>query len=102
MRLRRFALQCLALLSFSSILFSGCSTDLDPNADYKEVMVIYSILNQTDTVHYAKVNKAFLNTNSNALTIAATSPDSITYAADVLDVKLERLRVTNGDTVVLN
>ena len=56
MRLRLFALQCLALLSFSSILFSGCSTDLDPNADYKEVMVIYKI--RTTAANHAKMKKA--------------------------------------------
>ncbi|MBK0402079.1 hypothetical protein I5M27_03730 [Adhaeribacter sp. BT258] len=102
MRFRQVVFRYLAVLGFGAFLFSGCSTDLDPNAEYKEVMVLYSILNQADTVHYAKVNKAFLNTNSNALTIAATNPDSTTYPEENLVVKLERLTIKNGDSLVLN
>ncbi|MFC5272067.1 hypothetical protein [Adhaeribacter terreus] len=100
MRFRQFAFRYLVALSFGAFVFSSCSTDLDPNAEYKEVMVMYSILNQEDTIHYAKVNKAFLNTNSNALTIAATNPDSTTYPEEGLVVKLERL--STKDSSVLN
>jgi hypothetical protein len=102
MRFRHVVSRYLAVLGFGAFLFSGCSTDLYPNAEYKEVMVMYSILNQADPIHYAKVNKAFLNTNSNALTIAATTPDSTTYPEENLVVKMERLRVKDGDTLVLN
>ncbi|MDX5348927.1 MAG: hypothetical protein LPJ89_02820 [Hymenobacteraceae bacterium] len=82
----------LTLFIASLFIFSSCSTDLDPNAEYKEIMVIYSLLDPTETTHFVKVNKAFLNTNSNALTIAANSPDSTTYAAGVLQVELQKLR----------
>ncbi|HSI90551.1 MAG TPA: hypothetical protein VK927_05505 [Adhaeribacter sp.] len=90
MRLRNYAFRCLAFLSFSAFLFSGCSTELDPNDDYQETMIIYSILNPNENVHYARVSKAFQNTNSNALIIAETIPDSTTYR-DILNVRLQKL-----------
>ena len=91
MLFRTFAFRFVAFLCLGALFFSSCSTDLDSNADYKEIMVIYSVLDPGQTVHYAKVNKAFLNTNSNALTIAANNPDSTQYG-DEVQVKLQELR----------
>jgi hypothetical protein len=91
MRLPSSALRFVAFLGISSLFFSGCSTELDPNADYKETMVIYGLLDPSQRTHYIKVNKAFLNTNTNALTIAANNPDSTTYGEN-LEVKLQQLR----------
>src|SRR5688572_8243131 len=91
MRMRSFAFRLPVFLSFIAVLFSGCSTELDPNADYQETMVIYSVLDPDQTTHFAKVNKAFLNTKTNALTIAANNPDSTQYGEEV-KVNLEKLR----------
>ena len=91
MRIFLFAARLAVFLSFSIAFLSGCSTELDSNADYKEVLVIYSVLDPDQTTHFAKVNKAFLNTNSNALTIAANNPDSTQYG-DELRVVLQQLR----------
>ena len=99
MRLPSFALRCLTILGFGAFALSGCSTDLDPNADYKETMIIYSLLNPGEPIHYVKVNKAFLNTNSNAVTIAANNLDSTTFRPEDLTVRLERLK---QDSTVLN
>ncbi|KAA9326045.1 hypothetical protein [Adhaeribacter soli] len=99
MRLHTFALRCLTILGFGAFALSGCSTDLDPNADYKETMVIYSLLNPGEKIHYVKVNKAFLNTKSNAVTIAASNLDSTTFRPEDLTVRLERL---GKDSTVLN
>lgn len=91
MRLFPFAARFAFFLSLSFAFLSGCSTELDSNADYKEVLVVYSVLDASQTTHYAKVNKAFLNTNSNALTIAANNPDSTQYGEE-LRVVLQQLR----------
>src|SRR6478752_828384 len=98
MRFRLFALQLAALLG--SFLFSSCSTELDSNADYKEIMVIYSVLDPDQTVHYAKVNKAFVNTGTSALTIAAEHPDSTQYGEEI-KVVMQKLRA-GKDSVVTN
>jgi hypothetical protein len=94
----RFTPQFLAL--FAIIGFTSCETDFDPNAPYQETTVIYGLIDPQDTVHYVKVNKAFLNTKTNAMTIAATSPDS-SYHYDSITVTLLELR-SGPDSLVLN
>ena len=76
MAFRRFALGAVAAFGFGSLFLAGCSTDLDPNADYKEITVLYSVLNPAEKIHYVKVTKAFQNSNADARDIAANIPDS--------------------------
>ena len=48
---------------FLTLLLSGllsCKKNLDVNAGWKDITIVYGILNQTDTFHYIKVTKAFL------------------------------------------
>jgi hypothetical protein len=42
-----------------SLLFSSCETDVDVIAPYQEKMVVYGLLNQTDTIQLIKINKVF-------------------------------------------
>ncbi len=68
------------------VLFSGCSTDVATLASYKQIPVVYGLLNVSDTVQWIRINKAYLG-EGNAL-VMAQQPDSINYA-DVLDVTIE-------------
>ena len=67
------------------LLFSACETDFDLTAEYKDITVVYGLLNQ-DSVTYLKINKAFLG-EGDAL-IMAKIEDSSNYA-EMLDVKIE-------------
>ncbi|MFN6177814.1 MAG: hypothetical protein ACK46G_09790 [Flavobacteriales bacterium] len=58
------------LILAAAATMAGCSTDLDINAPYKDVTVVYGLLNMRDSVHYVKINKAFLG-EGNAFTYAA-------------------------------
>lgn len=49
-----------ALLLGSAAILWGCSTDLDINAPYKNITVVYGLLNMRDSIHFVKINKAFL------------------------------------------
>ena len=42
------------------ILFSACSTDLAVIGNYKETLVVYGLLDQSQLKQYIKINKAFL------------------------------------------
>jgi hypothetical protein len=55
----------------------SCKTDFDINAKWKDITVVYGLLSQNDTVHYVKINKAFLG-NANALKMAQIA-DSASY-----------------------
>ena len=79
---------------FLVILFFNCENDLDINADWKEIPVIYSILNsgsvgESNTEHFIRVQKSFLGTNS-AYEMAQIE-DSIYYADDDLKLWVEKL-----------
>lgn len=67
----------------------GCETDFEQNAEWKDVTVVYGLLNQKDSISYIKVNKAFLG-DSSAL-IYASRPDSSLYGSSI-EVKLEEYK----------
>ena len=68
------------------LLYSSCKTDFEINAEWKDITIVYGLLDQTEKTHYIKINKAFLG-EENAL-LMATEPDSCTYGNN-LDVWLE-------------
>lgn len=49
----------LIIIGFSS-LFAACETEVDVNAPYEDIPVVYGLLDITDSVHYIKVNKTYL------------------------------------------
>ena len=71
-----------------SVVFQGCSTDIDVTGDYKETMVVYCLLDQSQPKQYIKINKAFLG-KGDALLFAKIK-DSVQFVKS-LDVKLKRL-----------
>lgn len=62
-----------------------CSTDVDIYADYKNITIVYGLLNQQDDTTFIKITKAFVGPG-NALDIAKI-PDSSNYSYK-LDVTL--------------
>lgn len=72
-----------AILLF--IFFSGCKSDFDLTAPYKEIPVVYGLLNKDETTHYLRIQKAFL-IDGNAQ-VAAGVADSVFYT-DSITVKM--------------
>lgn len=52
---RLYFLLCLPLLA----LFFSCTTDIDLYADYKQVPIIYGLLDATADTNYIKITRAF-------------------------------------------
>ena len=73
----------IALLFLVGLGISSCENDFEINADWKETIVIYGLLDPLDSVQVIKINKAFLNTSGSAYEVAQ-NPDSLyldsTYA----------------------
>jgi hypothetical protein len=86
----RTFLRFLLLLSFLPFL-AACSTELDLTAPYKDIWVVYGVLDQADSLQYIRISKAFL-----------TDSDALDYARDSsLDVKGLDVTLSNGsDTYV--
>lgn len=80
----------LLLLPFWILLLAACSNDFDVAAPWKEIPVAYGILSPADTAHYIRVEKAFLDPETSALTIAQI-PDSIYYPENAIAVYLQRV-----------
>ncbi len=91
----------LSLAVVALFVMNSCSTKFNVAAPYKNITVIYGFLDQADTAHYIRVQKAFLDNNKSAITMAQT-PDSSFYAS--LRVKIERINLytTGGvhDTIL--
>jgi hypothetical protein len=49
---------------------SGCSEKFDVAAPYKDITVVYAFLDNSDTAHYIRIQKAFLDQNKSALDMA--------------------------------
>ncbi|HXS35699.1 MAG TPA: hypothetical protein VN721_03300 [Flavipsychrobacter sp.] len=67
---------------------SSCSTKFNIAAPYKNITVIYGLMDETDTAHYIRIEKAFLDQNKSAV-VMAQNPDSSFYPESQLDVKME-------------
>ena len=85
------------------VALSSCNEKIDFQGAFKETVVVYGLLDQADSLHYVKVNRAFIGPG-NALDIAQI-PDS-NYFDDVevtvseyLDGNLSRTWVLR-DTLV--
>ncbi len=74
----------------------SCNKDLNVNAEWKDITVVYGLLDQSEDTTFIKITKAFLG-EGNALMFSKV-PDSSTYP-DVLDVNLEEYD-NNGTTYI--
>lgn len=68
------------------IALSSCETDLDIIGEYKDITVVYGLLNQNDTEHLLRIEKAFLG-EASAL-VMAQNADSLYYDTTKITVKL--------------
>lgn len=79
------SLRVAGIMATVSAMFS-CNNELDINADWRETIVVYGMLNSSDTVQYIRVAKAFLNENTSALKVAAIS-DSLYLDSAVVSIR---------------
>ncbi len=78
----------LLVLILSALFLSNCSTDFELEAEWKDIPIVYSFISVQDSIHYVRVEKAFLEPGGNALEIAKIA-DSLYY--DNLTVEIEKM-----------
>lgn len=64
------------------LLASGCDNELDLTTPWEDIPIAYGLLSIQDTVHYVRVEKAFLDPETSALELAQVA-DSIYYGPEV-------------------
>jgi len=95
----------LYLFSILSIILTSCKEDIEPNLDGKITAIVYGLIDQNDTLHYVKINRAFYG-GGNATEIALISDSSYfkTVEATVKEYQGETLKRTwvLEDTIIPN
>ena len=80
------------------ILFgTSCSNDFDLTTNWKDVTVVYGLLDPTQTSQYIRIEKAFLDESTSALTLAQNA-DSLYY--NTLSVELEEIVLGGTGNVI--
>ncbi len=77
-------------------IFSACSNELIVVDKWKDIPVVWGLLSKSDTAHYIRVEKAFLDPTTSAYDIALI-PDSLYYDNAVVTLK----RINNGQVFTL-
>ncbi len=67
-------------------ILPSCSEKFKVAAPYKNISVVYGLLDQADTAHYIRIQKAFLDDNKSAVAMAK-EPDSNFYANITVVIK---------------
>ncbi len=77
------------LFALAIWIITGCSNDFDLTEDWKDITVVYGLLDQSQPVQYIRVEKAFLDPTTSAISIAQIA-DSLYY--DNITVELRAFR----------
>lgn len=77
-------------------LFTACDNTLVVTDKWKDIPIVWGFLSKSDTAHYIRVEKAFLDPNTSAYTIARI-PDSLYYENAVVTLK----RIASGQVFTL-
>lgn len=80
----------------ASVLIQSCKNDVVLSGPYEDRTIVYGLLNQNDTAHYIRIQKAFL-VNGNALDYTGI-PDSIQYKPGDLAVKIQQFKSPSDTT----
>ena len=88
------SLSLLACMAF----FYACSTDVNLYADYKDIPVVYGLIDATTDTNYIRINRAFCGSNDNPINAyeVALIADSSNYPGK-LDAKIVEYRSGFGN-----
>lgn len=84
---------------FILVLLSACSTDVDNYATYKDISIVYGMMEPATDTTFVKISRAYLGPG-NALLIAQ-EPDSSNYSGK-LDAKLIKVKGANETIITLD
>tara|TARA_B100001093_G_scaffold520060_1_gene612366 strand:+ start:3460 stop:4554 length:1095 start_codon:yes stop_codon:yes gene_type:complete len=85
----------LVLITLAFIV--SCDNDIDIIAEWKDIPVVYGVLNAQDSVHYVKLNKAFLG-QGNVMSMAQEF-DSLYYDQEDVGLRLVEYRRIAGQYI---
>lgn len=96
-------IQIILSLSLLAGILASCSTKVDLYADYKDIPVVYGLLDATQDTNFIKIVRAFSGSDEASVdaTQVALIPDSNNYPGK-LDAKIYRYRKGYGNEYTLD
>ncbi|WMX15670.1 hypothetical protein [Aureispira sp. CCB-E] len=76
----------------------SCSNEVEVIGVWKDIPVVYGVINRQDSVHYIRVERAYLPPNQSALEVAQIA-DSLYFDPNEVDIELYYINNTTGDTL---
>lgn len=76
----------LFIIAFLTFLFCSCKVEFSPNADWKDIPVVYCVLDPDDDTSWVRVQRCYLKEGE--IYSAASITDSVSYPADSIEVVL--------------
>ena len=86
-----------SLFAAAALLMSSCSEKFEVAAPYKDITLVYGFLDMGDTAHYIRIQKAFLDENKSAVSMAQSADSN--FFNDI-NVRIERYRAFGTNTYV--
>lgn len=77
----------------------SCSNEVEVIGVWKDIPVVYGIINRQDSVHYIRIERAYLPPNQSALEVAKIA-DSLYFNPNDIDIELHFINNINGDTTL--
>ena len=77
------------IMAAAMLLLTSCEVEFSPNAEWKEIPVVYCLLDQDDDTTWARVERCYLGEGS--IYSYSGNTDSINYPAGYIEVQLVRL-----------
>ncbi|MCB0707096.1 MAG: hypothetical protein KDC34_17390 [Saprospiraceae bacterium] len=90
-------IRLLSILFVAALILPSCNDEIKLTADWKDIPVVYGLLDKDDQTHYIRIEKVFVDPDKNAEDLALI-PDSIYY--ENLTVEIQKL--STGERVTLN
>lgn len=77
-------------IAAAMLLLTSCEVEFSPNAEWKEIPVVYCLLDQDDDTTWARVERCYLGEGS--IYSYSGNTDSINYPVGSIEVQLIKLR----------
>lgn len=93
-------LKFLVVLGICVSLFTqfGCSNEVEVIGLWKDIPVVYGVIDQRDSINYIRIERAYLPPNRSALEVAKI-PDSLYFDTAEVDVVMYYINI-HGDTLL--
>ncbi|MBS1588696.1 MAG: DUF4249 family protein [Bacteroidetes bacterium] len=85
--MKKLLLSLFAAIGILSL--QSCSEDFEVAAPYKPMTIVFGILNMSDTAHYIRIQKSFLDEHKNAFDMAKVSDSNFYKESDLMVVVKE-------------